>query len=108
MKEKASHFWIVRIIIEIGTYHYLIAKLIMALLKEDGSLDVERINSLPREEKHREICKFTREQMEEFLSKLQISESRYPMKIVEIDYKMEDMLVRGCCTIDDIHDILTK
>ena len=101
-EEKASHFWIVRIIIEIGTYHYLIAKLIMALLKEDGSLDVERINSLPREEKHREICR------EEFLSKLQISESRYPMKIVEIDYKMEDMLVRGCCTIDDIHDILTK
>ncbi len=57
-------------------------------LKEDGSLDVERINSLPREDKIREIGKFTRKQMEEYLSKLPINESRYPMKIVDVDYKM--------------------
>jgi hypothetical protein len=79
----------------------------MALLKEDGSLDVERINKLPLEERHREIGKFTREQMEEYLSKLPINESHYPLKIVEVDYTMEDMLARGCCTIDDIHKILT-
>ena len=78
------------------------------LLKEDGSLDVERINSLPRDEKHCEIGKFTREQMEEYLSKLPINESRYPMKIVDVDYKMEDLLARGYCTIEDIHDILMK
>lgn len=61
------------------------------LLKEDGSLDVEWINSLPLDEKHREIGNFTREQMEEYLSKLPINESRYPMKIVDVDYKMEDL-----------------
>ena len=77
------------------------------LLKEDGSLDVERINSLPREEKHREIGKFTSEQMNEYLSKMPINESRYPMKIVDVDYKMEDLLARGYCTYEDIHKILT-
>lgn len=33
----------------------------MALLKEDGSLDVERIRKLPNEEKRRIMSKFTRE-----------------------------------------------
>ena len=44
----------------------------MALLKEDGSLDVERINKLPYEEKIHEISKLTREQVEEYFSKLPI------------------------------------
>lgn len=33
----------------------------MALLKEDGSLDIERINKLPLEEHMNEIGSFTRE-----------------------------------------------
>ena len=40
----------------------------MEFLKEDGSLDVERIRKLPLEEKCRVIGRFTREQVEEYFS----------------------------------------
>lgn len=80
----------------------------MALLKEDGSLDVERINKLPREEKKREMAKFTREQMKEYISKLPINELHNPVKVIKVDYKMEDLLAKGWATIDDIHKILMK
>ena len=79
----------------------------MALLKEDGSLDYERIRQLPLEEKHREMAKFTREQMKEYLSKLPINESHCPVKVVKVDYSMKDLLARGCGTYEDIHKILT-
>lgn len=65
------------------------------LLKEDGSLDIERINSLPLEEKHREMGKFTREQMNEYISKMPINESHCPVKVIKVDYKMEDLLAKG-------------
>ena len=80
----------------------------MTLLKEDGSLDVERINKLPREEKIREIGKFTREQMNEYISQMPINESHCPLKVVKVDYKMEDLLAKGSGTIDDIYNILMK
>lgn len=77
-------------------------------LKEDGSLDVERIRKLPIEEKDREIGKFTREQMKEYISKLSINETmQNTIKVVKVDYTMEDLLARGYCTSDDIHRILT-
>lgn len=41
----------------------------MVLLKEDGSLDVERINKLPLDERLEEIGRFTREQVEEYFPK---------------------------------------
>ena len=44
----------------------------MALLKEDGSLDVDRIRKLPFEDKKRELSRFTREQMNEYVSKIPI------------------------------------
>ena len=80
----------------------------MEYLKEDGSLDVERINKLPREEKKREMAKFTREQMNEYISKLPINELHNPVKVIKVDYKMEDLLAKGWATIDDIHKILMK
>ena len=80
----------------------------MEYLKEDGSLDVERINKLPREEKKREMAKFTREQMNEYISKLPINELHNPVKVIKVDYKMEDLLAKGWATIDDIHNILMK
>ena len=42
----------------------------MAILKEDGSLDVERMNRLPLEEWMDEMGDLTQEQVEEYLSKL--------------------------------------
>jgi hypothetical protein len=80
----------------------------MKYLKEDGSLDVERINKLPLDERLHEIGKFTREQVEEYFSQTPIKESHKPITPIKVDYKMEDLLARGWGTIDDIYNILMK
>ena len=79
----------------------------MEYINEDGSLDVERINSLPLDERLKEMGKFSREQMEEYFSKVGISfnESTKPIKV---DYKIEEVEVKRYYTIDDIHNILMK
>ena len=51
----------------------------MALLKEDGSLDIERINNLPYEEYMEEMGTLTQEQVKEYISKLPINESVEPV-----------------------------
>ena len=48
----------------------------MALLKEDGSLDIERIQGLPYDEYMYELTHFTKEQREEYFSALPINESK--------------------------------
>ena len=60
----------------------------MALLKEDGSLDIERINNLPREERMREIGSFTREQFQEYLSKTPINEGYTHTRVIKFDKPM--------------------
>lgn len=62
----------------------------MALLKEDGSLDVERINKLPFEEYIIEIGTLTQEQYKEYVSKLPINESKEHTKAIEVDCAMEE------------------
>lgn len=62
----------------------------MALLKEDGSLDIERMNSLSFEEWMDEMGDLTQEQIEEYLSKLPINESNKPMRAMVVDYPMEE------------------
>ena len=62
----------------------------MALLKEDGSLDIERINSLPIEEYMDEIGNLTEEQYDEYLSKLPVNESNEPVRVIVVDYPMEE------------------
>lgn len=57
----------------------------MALLKEDGSLDIERINSLPLEEYMDAMGDLTQEQVQEYLSKLPINESDEPMRATRVD-----------------------
>ena len=49
----------------------------MALLKEDGSLDIERINKLPLEEHMKEIGSFTREQFKQYVSTIPLNESEF-------------------------------
>lgn len=78
----------------------------MALLKEDGSLDVERIDKLPIEERLHEIGKFTREQVNEYFSKVSIKESHKPITPIKVDYKMEDLLARGYATAEQIFKII--
>lgn len=80
----------------------------MALLKEDGSLDVEWIEKLPYDEQRRIMSKFTREQMEEYFSKIPITESNKPIEPIKVNYKMEDLLANGWVTFDDIYNMLMK
>jgi len=77
------------------------------LLKEDGSLDVEWINKQPLDERLKEMSKYTREQMEEYFSKVGIvfNESTKP---IEVDYEIEEVEVKKYYTIEDIHKILTS
>jgi len=62
----------------------------MAYLKEDGSLDIERINSLPYEEYMDAMGDLTQERVQEYLSKLPIDESDEPMRAIVVDYPMEE------------------
>ena len=73
----------------------------MAFLKEDGSLDIERINKLPYEEYMDEIGRLTEKQFAEYLSKLPIDESHGPTRAVKVDYTMEDEYARGAVNLED-------
>ena len=80
----------------------------MAILKEDGSLDVERMNSLPLDEWMNEMGDLTQEQVEDYLSKLPINESNEPVSAVEIDYTLEDELKRGSVIAEDFINKIGK
>ena len=73
----------------------------MALLKEDSSLDIERINNLPFEEYMNTMGDLTQEQVKEYLSKLPINESKESMKAVLVDYTLEEELERGAVIAED-------
>ena len=73
----------------------------MVLLKEDGSLDVERINKLPREEYMKTIGKLTESQYSEYISKLPLKESRNPMQAIVVDYTLDELLGRGAVIAED-------
>lgn len=62
----------------------------MALLKEDGSLDIERINRLPYEDYMEEIENMTDEEYKEYCSKSPIIESYDPVIPIKVDYGFED------------------
>lgn len=62
----------------------------MAFLKEDGSLDIERINSLPYEEYMDAMGDLTQEQVQEYLSKLPINESNEPMRVTKVDWLTDE------------------
>ena len=80
----------------------------MKYLKEDGSLDVERIKNLPLEEKKHIMSKLTRDQLKEYISYLPINKSREPITPIKVDYSIEDLLARGWGTLEDIYNILMK
>ena len=67
----------------------------MVYLKEDGSLDIERINNLPIEEYMEVIGNLTKEQYQYYLSKSPINEGNEHTKAVVVDYTLEEELERG-------------
>ena len=79
----------------------------MALLKEDGSLDIERINNLPFEEYMNTMGDLTQEQVKEYLSKLPINESNEPMRAIKVDSTF-DMGVNADVVINNLRNICKK
>ncbi|MDO5588360.1 MAG: hypothetical protein Q4G12_05475 [Bacteroidales bacterium] len=73
----------------------------MALLKEDGGLDIERINQLPFEEYMKEMGSLTEAQVNEYLSVLSINESNEPAQAVEVEYTLKDELEQGAVIASD-------
>lgn len=61
----------------------------MVFLKEDGSLDVERINNLPLKEWMDAMGDLTQEQCEYYLSKTPMNESNEPMQAIKVDWLIE-------------------
>ena len=66
----------------------------MALLKEDGSLDVERIQKLPYEEYLRELSNFAKEQCDEYVSKIPTNESQGMVVPIVVE-DVEEYLRKG-------------
>ena len=73
----------------------------MKLLKEDGSLDVERINKLPYEEYMEAMGTLTEAQVNEYISALPINESDEPVQDVHVDYSLQDELNKGAVIAND-------
>lgn len=67
----------------------------MALLKEDGTLDIERINQLPIEDYMKEVGNFTNEQRKEYYSKSPKNEPKEPVHPVNVDYTLEEDIERN-------------
>ena len=61
----------------------------MVFLKEDGSLDIDRINKLPLEEHMQMVGSMSNEQYEEFLSSIPINESKERNKTVDVNHTKE-------------------
>ena len=78
----------------------------MAYLKEDGSLDIERINSLPLREFMEAIGDLTQEQYKDYISKLPINESMEPVRAITVDWSTEEELERGAITHEELMNIL--
>ena len=62
----------------------------MVYLKEDGSLDVERIRKLHIEERARMVSSFNDNQLKCYISKFPINESQQPIKAVPVNYDFDD------------------
>lgn len=62
----------------------------MALLKEDGSLNVEWINKLPLEEHLNTVASLTPKQRKEYCSKQPINESKSSRQVCYVDKPMEE------------------
>jgi len=67
-----------------------VKELIMALLKEDGSLDIERTRQLPIAELVREYGNLNEEQITEYWSKIPLNESQDINRLADIDAFVEN------------------
>ena len=74
----------------------------MVFLKEDGSLDIERINKLPVEQHMNMLGELTSKQWDYYLSTWPIIDSNDCPRNIIVDYTMEDEIKRGTAVDADI------
>lgn len=77
----------------------------MALLKEDGSLDIAHIHNLPIEEHIQELNSLTPKQYREYIdatSKIVIQEHQTPVKFVRVNYTLQERLNSGAVLAEDL------
>jgi hypothetical protein len=80
--------------------------LIMVFLKEDGSLDIERINNLPIEEYWDMMGELTETQVIEYNSKLSLNESNEPMKALMVTKPIEQYGVDADAVLNNLRNSL--
>ena len=80
----------------------------MVFLKEDGSLDIERINALPLEEHFEMVASLTGKQIKEYCRKQPISESKNAPRSTYVDKPMEEWGVDAMEFLNKISDELQK
>ena len=81
----------------------------MVFFKEDGSLDIERINKLPIEEFTNKIELMTEEEYKSFVSKQMINESQEPVRMVKVNYTIdEDIESNGMVIAEDFINKMRK
>lgn len=78
----------------------------MTYLKEDGSLDIERINSLPPKEFVNVITSLTEEEQDEYFSKLPINESNKSVQPLVVNDFDEFIARNGVVITDELLDEL--
>lgn len=74
----------------------------MVPFKENGELDIERINELPIMEYMEVIGGLTEEQFNEYLSKSPVDESMEPVRAISIDCPIEEIGVDAEIVIDNL------
>ena len=80
----------------------------MIYLKEDGCVDIDRINALPFEEYMDMMGNLTEEQIDEYMSKVPLIESHEPYIGVWVDYTLEEERKRGSVDAMDFLNNLNK
>lgn len=73
----------------------------MVPLKEDGTLDIERINKLPIDEYIDVIENLTSSQHDYYVSTIPLNDGSQHTEAVFVDYTLEDELKRGAVNVID-------
>ena len=80
----------------------------MVLLKEDGSLDIERINKLPLDEYWDVMGSLTEEQVAEYNRNLPINENASFIRIMEADRPLEEYGVDADEVLNNLKEMCRK
>ena len=80
----------------------------MVILKEDGSLDIERINKLPLDEYWDVMGSLTEEQVAEYNRNLLINENASFIRIMEADRPLEEYGVDADEVLNNLKEMCRK